>query len=135
MNDRPQDIVFRVRASELEALLKELQAEPGLEPLVSRSAGATGGGEFVSVLVPLVPAVLAFIAAIATTWIKKPGATVELKNMKVTGVSRRTVEALLRRELDIPPKSSASLPKAGKKKSQAKKSQAKKTQAKKTKKS
>src|SRR5262249_32608615 len=102
MSDQPPDLVFRVRSSDVEALLMESGGEGSLKPLVTRPAGAAGGGEFANILVPLVSASLGFVAAIATTWIKRPGATVELKDMKVTGASRQTVEALLRRELELP---------------------------------
>jgi hypothetical protein len=112
MSDQPPDLVFRVRSSDVEALLMESGGEGSLKPLVTRPAGAAGGGEFANILVPLVSASLGFVAAIATTWIKRPGATVELKNMKVTGASRQTVEALLRRELELPRPMSAGKPRA-----------------------
>jgi hypothetical protein len=100
MSEHP-DLVFEVPAADLPALLAAFAPHPEIRPLAHESAGALGAGELVSVLVPIAPALLGFISGVAVAWIRRPGARVEFRGMKVTGASRRVVDALLRRELGL----------------------------------
>jgi hypothetical protein len=95
----PVDLVFHIPAAGLPELLQALEPKRSLKPEVIYAAGADGGGELVTVLVQLGPAVLTFVAGIATAWIRKPNASVEIGNIKVKGVSRKAVEAVLKEHL------------------------------------
>lgn len=90
------DVVFRIPAGSLEDLLSDLTSEFGLEPQIVRPAGASGGGDLVTVLVALTPAVLTFLGVVVTTWIKRPRASVEIRGTKITGVSTPVADALAR---------------------------------------
>jgi len=88
------DLVFRIPAEDLHDLLSEISAESGLNPQVIRPAGATGGGDLVTVLIELTPPVLAFLGVIVTSWIKRPRASVEVRGTKITGLSTSVADAL-----------------------------------------
>lgn len=99
MPDVTVDLVFHIPAAGLPELLQALEPKRSLKPEIIHAAGADGGGELVTVLVQLGPAVLTFVAGIATAWIGKPNASVEIGNIKVKGVSRKAVEAVLKEHL------------------------------------
>ena len=90
------DIVFRIPAAELDALLAELAQQPGLSTQVTRPAGAAGGGDLATVLVELTPAVLSFLGTVVTVWINRPRTSVEMKGVKIRGTSARVAELLER---------------------------------------
>jgi hypothetical protein len=94
-----EDIVFRIPALELDALLGELAREPGLNTQVARPAGTAGGGDLATVLVELTPAVLGFLGTVVTVWINRPRTTIEMKGMKIRGTAAE-VARLLERALD-----------------------------------
>ena len=93
------DIVFRVPANELSALRTSLAERPEVDYEVVPVAGAAGSGDLVTVLVQLTPAALTFLGGVATAWIAKPRATVEIGGLKATGLSAQVVAEILRREL------------------------------------
>jgi hypothetical protein len=95
------DVLFDVPADKVEALLAELRQESSLDISVVPSAGAKGGGDVVSVLVQLTPPVLSFLSGVIVAWMAMPGASIEIDGtkLKATGVSRTTVEELLRQNI------------------------------------
>jgi hypothetical protein len=99
MQEPPLDVVFRVPTEDVQELLRVLKEEPSLNVEMIRSAGSSGGGEFATVLVGLAPAALSFIAGIVTAWLARPRVSIEADGIKVTGVSRKLVEEILRERL------------------------------------
>lgn len=95
------DVVFRIPASQLQEFLEALRVSdaPIPAPKVVPSAGASGGGDMVAVLVQLAPHGLTFIAGLVTAWMSRPRASIEVDGIKVQNVSRDLVEEILRERL------------------------------------
>lgn len=101
MEEQYPDVVFSVPTEDVESLLATLRQQASLDIDVLSSAGASGGGDMVSVLVQIAPNVLTFLSGVIVAWIAKPGASIEVDGTKIkaAGVSRSMVEEVLRDRL------------------------------------
>ena len=106
-------VIFSISENDLAAFLEQLQREQEIKAETIKSAGATGGGDVVSVIVQLTPPVLTFVLGMVTAWANRPRASIEIGAVKATGLPSATVERLLISHLasSAPPEKPAPEPK------------------------
>jgi hypothetical protein len=100
MDDQALDVVFRVPADGVRKVLAGLGEDPTLRPEEIRPAGATGGGDLVTILVAVGAAAIPVVAKVIIELGKLRRASVEVDGIRVTGISRNVAEDILRQHFD-----------------------------------
>jgi hypothetical protein len=97
------DALITVRADMVEDLLATLNQQPLLAPDAVPSAGATGGGEWVDIMVTLAPSALGFVAGIIAMLARRSEVTVTIgqTTLKQSNINSGRAEELITKALEI----------------------------------